>query len=144
MKIFITFLFTALLTKGCYQAGQNIDKAVVEYHVTTRGFFRHVTLNNEGVKVYKDRNFKDSPAIIPINSIDKPLLANAFKSLKLEEIPSYKAPSEKRFYDGAAIATLKITYNGKIFESQPFDHKNPPSQLKQLVQFLEGYTVENE
>jgi hypothetical protein len=144
MKIALTFFFAALLSKGCNQANQNIDKATIVYHVTTRGFFRHVTLSKEGVKVYKDRNLKDSPEVVQINSNERELLANAFKKLNLDEIASYKAPSEKRFYDGAAIATLIITYNGTTYESQPFDHKNPPTQLKQLVQFLEGYTIENE
>jgi hypothetical protein len=40
-----------------------------------------------------------------------------------------KIPTEKRFYDGAAIANLKIIYKG-VNETPSFDHGSPPYEIK--------------
>jgi tripartite-type tricarboxylate transporter receptor subunit TctC len=40
----------------------------------------------------------------------------------------------RRFFaDGAAIANLKITKQGKTFESQSFDHGYPPVEIEKVV-----------
>jgi hypothetical protein len=57
----------------------------------------------------------------------------AFQEVDLEEIPNLKAPTEKRFYDGAAIANINIIYKGKTYESNGFDHGNPPLEIEKLV-----------
>jgi hypothetical protein len=56
--------------------------------------------------------------------------------LDLENLTNLKAPTEKRFYDGAAIANLKIIYNGKIYQSSDFDHGFPPMQIKRVVEMI--------
>ena len=66
------------------------------------------------------------------------------KEIDLEGMPDLKAPSEKRFYDGAATANLKITRNDDVYESQGFDHGEPPAQLKKLVDKLMTYVVTEE
>jgi hypothetical protein len=55
------------------------------------------------------------------------------KPVNVENIPNLKAPSEKRFYDGAAIATLSIVYNGETYTTPSFDHGNPPNEIAELV-----------
>ena len=60
-------------------------------------------------------------------------LMKVLKTVDVENIPSLKAPSEDRFFDGAAIGNLKITYNGTVYESQSFDHGNPPKEIATLV-----------
>jgi len=57
----------------------------------------------------------------------------AFQEVSLEELPNLKSPTEKRFYDGAAVANLKITFKGKTYESVAFDHGNPPVEIEKLV-----------
>ena len=53
--------------------------------------------------------------------------------MDIEQIPNLKAPTENRFFDGAAIANLKISYKGTIYESASFDHGNPPKEIEPLV-----------
>jgi hypothetical protein len=48
-------------------------------------------------------------------------------------MPDLKAPSQKRFHDGAAAANLTIAYKGKTYESQSFDDGNPPAEIAALV-----------
>ena len=75
---------------------------------------------------------------------DLKLIANMVKDIDLEGIPDLKAPTEARFYDGAPIANLKITRNGEVYESQAFDHGQPPAQLKNLVEKLLSYAPEEQ
>jgi hypothetical protein len=48
-------------------------------------------------------------------------------------LETLKAPTEKRFHDGAAIANLKVTYQDKSFQTEAFDHGNPPEAIKKIV-----------
>ena len=62
-----------------------------------------------------------------------------FKAVNLEEIPNLEAPTSYRFHDGAAMATLKITYNEKVYESQTFDNGHPPEQIAKLVNKVNSF-----
>ena len=71
-----------------------------------------------------------------MSEADKNELVEAFRELNLEEIPDLKPPTEKRFYDGAAMADLKIIYKDKTYQSQTFDHGNPPVEIERIVNKL--------
>lgn len=60
-------------------------------------------------------------------------LLDLLSKVDAEKIKDLKAPSEKRFYDGAMIAGLKVIYKDKTYESASFDHGNPPAEIKDLV-----------
>ena len=70
---------------------------------------------------------------LEISKADWKKIIDAFQEVDLEGIAALKSPTEKRFYDGAAIANIKITYQGKTYESQAFDHGNPPVEIGKLV-----------
>ena len=67
-------------------------------------------------------------------------LVTTFQKVDLEQVPNLKAPTEKRFYDGAAIATLKITVQGKTYETTEFDHGTPPAAIADLVTKINQYS----
>ena len=56
--------------------------------------------------------------------------------IDLENLPNLKAPTEKRFYDGAAIANLNIIYKGKKYQTSNFDHGFPPMEIKRLFEIV--------
>ena len=56
-----------------------------------------------------------------------------FQKINLEEIPNLKDPTQKRFYDGAAIADLKIRFEDKNYETTQFDHGFPPKEIEEFV-----------
>jgi hypothetical protein len=58
------------------------------------------------------------------------------------KLPELKAPTEKRFYDGAAMANIHITKKGKTYSSETFDHGFPPATIEKLVKKLLSYTEE--
>jgi hypothetical protein len=134
MKIYLFILLASLLSKGCNSQDQiDMKSAVLVYTATSRGFFQKITIKNQEVFVSKDRNAIEEGKGVKIPDSDwKELVAN-FQAINLEEIPNLKSPTEKRFYDGAAIANLKITFKDKTYESQSFDHGFPPAAIEKLV-----------
>lgn len=138
-------MFAALLMRGCdKEAETDITSAIIEYSATTRGFYRHVIASDGTIKVSKERNDKEVPTTHKLSRAQTKAIVQAFNEINLEEMETLKAPSEKRFYDGAAIANLKITYKGKTYASQAFDHKNPPAEIERLVNIMAEYTTDNE
>ncbi len=134
MKIYALILLNIFLSKGCGSDEQiEMKSAVVEYTATTRGFFQKVTVKNQEVFVTKDRNSGEIGTATKISDADWKELINDFKDINLEEIPNLKSPTEKRFYDGAAIANLNITFKDKTYKSQSFDHGFPPAEIEKLV-----------
>lgn len=108
----------------------NIDVSF-EYSAISRGAYKLIKINQKSISSTTTQNGKSNKKAC--NKADWQKLINAFKTFEVDNISNLKAPSEKRFFDGAAIANLKITYNGKIYESQSFDHGNPPKEISALV-----------
>lgn len=134
MKLLSLFFLTIFLGKGCdAQKQQDLQTTVIEYVANTRGFYKKITVQNQMVLVSKDRKGNDKPVQIKISDSDWKKLIADFQEINLDEVPNLKAPSEKRFYDGAAIANLKIIHKDKTYKSTNFDHGNPPAEIKKLV-----------
>jgi len=56
-----------------------------------------------------------------------------FQQVNLKDLASLKDPTQKRFYDGAAVAHLKVRYQKTDYETVDFDHGNPPAAIEKLV-----------
>ncbi|MFD0834527.1 META domain-containing protein [Mariniflexile aquimaris] len=102
-----------------------------EYSAHSRGTFKHIIISKKQFSIQNNRG--DVPLVKKSNQAHWNTLLKASKPIDIEAIPNLKAPSEKRFYDGAAIANLKIIYKGKTFETPSFDHGNPPKEIAELV-----------
>ena len=134
MKILSLLFLTIFLGNGCDSAkAQDIQTAVIEYTANTRGFYQKITVKNQLVTVSKDRNGTDKPIAVKIADADWKELVECFKTIELDSLAKLKAPTEKRFYDGAAIANVKISYKDKTYESASFDHGFPPKEIKKFV-----------
>jgi hypothetical protein len=62
----------------------------------------------------------------------------------LEKLPTLKDSTQKRFYDGAAIANLKVRYQDKNYETTDFDHEFPPAEIEKLVNKIVSLAKEKE
>jgi hypothetical protein len=134
MKLLSMLFLTIFLGKSCdAEQKQEIDTAVIEYTATTRGFFQQITVQNQKFTVTKDRNGNEKLAQQDISKSDWKKIIEAFQEVDLDGMQDLKGPTEKRFYDGAAIANIKITYKGKSYETNGFDHGNPPIEIEKLV-----------
>lgn len=134
MRVFTMILFTIFLGKSCNNQAQNdIANTTLQYTATTRGFFEKIVIINKKVTVSRDRNGEKPPEEITISDSDWKEIISYFEKIYLEKLPTLKDPTQKRFYDGAAIANLKIRYQDKNYETKDFDHEFPPSQIEKLV-----------
>ena len=64
------------------------------------------------------------------------LISRLVEDLDLTLINDLDVPSKRHRFDGAMLALVKVQIGEKIYESVPFDHNNPPEQLRPLVDYL--------
>ena len=131
--------------KGCGERNKTaLESTVIEYTANTRGYYYLITIQNQMVSVSKDRSGIESPVTTKLSDNDWDEITTDFKAINLEKISTLEAPTSYRFYDGAAMATLKITYNEKVYESQTFDNGHPPEQIAKLVNKVNSFVKREE
>ena len=131
MKILMLILSLVVLDKGCTDSGINQDAVSIVYSAQSRGTYKYITINKKMVSVTNKRGTK--PTTKSCDENDWNNLIKELNKVDIKNIPNLKAPTEARFYDGAAIANLKIIYNGETYETPSFDHGAPPKEIEALV-----------
>lgn len=99
-----------------------------------------IVVKNKTVSVTNGRDTQ--PTEKKIDDVKWKQIVDEFSKINLENIPNLKAPTEKRFYDGAAIGNLKITQNQKTYETIGFDNGFPPKEIEKLVKLLTDFAKE--
>jgi hypothetical protein len=141
MKKFALVLLSLFLSISCSaQPKNNLKKAVLEYTASSRGFYQKITIENQKVTIEKDRGKKKKESIVTeISDKDWKELTKCFKTIPLDSLEMLKAPTQKRFHDGAAIAHFKVIYKDKTLETDAFDHGYPPEAIKKLVTKINSF-----
>jgi hypothetical protein len=143
MKILSLLFLTLFLGKSCQsQTNVDMETAKLEYTANSRGLYNNTVVENKTVLITNTRGGK--PVSNSLTDAQWNTLINEFQKVNLEEIPSLKAPTQKRFHDGAAMANLKVTYKGKTYESQTFDNGYPPEKIKNLVNTILSFSKKEE
>lgn len=136
MKLLVVFFFSLLgIGKSCQQQQKPTETEVfsLEYTATSRGFYQKITVKNHSLTVNSDRNGTEKPKISSISDSDWKYLSEEIKKIDTITFKTLKAPTEKRFYDGAAIANLSISIAQKELTSPAFDHGNPPKEIEKII-----------
>ncbi len=132
MKKAIVLLFTILFFAGCAGQKKAVDSSIkVEYKVYSRGFYQTIRVENQLVFISKSR--EEKPVAFKLSATEWNNCNTMLQELDVASLHNWKAPTEKRLFDGAAIANLKITKQGKTYESQSFDHGYPPAETEKIV-----------
>lgn len=140
MKLISYILFTLFLSKGCVnQPKQDYSKSTVTYTAETRGYYMQITIEDKELRISKDRETRLPSVRIPLTAADQKKVLAMVKAIDVPNLSQLKAPTEKRFYDGAAIGNLSVTHNGETFGTAGFDHGNPPVEIEQLVAFMNAF-----
>ncbi len=143
MKTLALYLFTILLVNNCNgQDKLDINSAIIEYIANNRGFYKKIQIQNHRILVSKERSANAKVVENLISEPDWKQMKGYFETMDLEGLLKMKAPTDKRFHDGAAIASLKITYKGKTYKSSEFDHGFPPESISKLVNKINSLTNE--
>ena len=137
MKTLSFILLTLFLGKSCTNEAQNdIANSVIQYNADTRGFHLKIIVVNQKATISQGRGTDNPSEIVAISDADWKELVTEFQKINLDEVPNLKDPTQKRFYDGAAIANLKIRYQDKNYETVAFDHGFPPAVIENFVNKL--------
>jgi len=139
----LSFLSALLFVLGSCNSQKNgvgtsieMKDIEIQYEANTRGFYNKLVLKNATISSTNDRDGKENPIVQNVSEVDWNALIQELNKVDLENLPNLKAPTEKRFYDGAAIANLKITYKGNTYQTTDFDHGFPPMQIKRVVEIV--------
>ncbi|MBP6551264.1 MAG: hypothetical protein KA782_05795 [Flavobacterium sp.] len=140
MKLFTMIFLSLFLGKSCGgQTKNDLKTAVLEYTANTRGFYQKIQIYDQKVTISKDRSGNDLPEAMKISDKDWKELVAYFETINLDSLPTLKAPTEKRFHDGAAIADLKVVYKDKTYQTEAFDHGYPPEAIKKLITKINSF-----
>jgi hypothetical protein len=139
----LSFLSALLFVLGSCNSQKNgvgtsieMKDIEIQYEANTRGFYNKLVLKNATISSTNDRDGKENPIVQNVSEVDWNALIQELNKVDLENLPNLKAPTEKRFYDGAAIANLKIVHKGNTYQTTDFDHGFPPMQIKRVVEIV--------
>ena len=105
----------------------------IEYEANTRGFYQKIVIQNQSIAVSKDRDGNDNPVPVTISDADWNEIIALYKKVDLKGLINLKAPTEKRFYDGAPIANFRVKNQDNTYESAAFDGGFPPAEIEKIV-----------
>lgn len=157
MKLLFSLLALILTTKECENKNSNNESSemeivnsekaniqqkeyTIEYSAISRGIFKEITIDNSGITVKKDRNSK--PVTKECTNELWSKLTKTLDEIDLKMLPKLKAPTQKRLFDGAAHATLKVIVGGETYTTSSFDHGFPPEEIKELCDKLIEISVD--
>ncbi len=139
MKTIITLILTTLFFSSCAPTmSQEMKESTLTYQALSRGFYLNVEIQGNKMTIIRERETLGKDYVL--SNVDFKAVSELYQKVKLKELIDYKAPTEKRFYDGAAIASLSINYQGKTYNTQGFDHGNPPVEIAEFVNKIVSFT----
>ncbi len=141
MRILSLLFLTIFFGTGCSsQKLADMTKTQIEYSAVSRGVYKKILVQNKMVSV---TNGRDTQAVEKkIDDAKWKQIVTEFSKINLESLPTLKAPTEKRFYDGAAIGDLTIIQNQKKYQTNGFDNGFPPKEIEKLVNLLTDFAKE--
>ena len=154
MKFLFSILALLLTVKECDQKKANKDSiktelvsneenlrqqqedVTIEYTAVSRGYYKEVLIKNAMITV---KNGRDAKVISKACSDEQwNAMMKELKSIDVTSLSKLEAPTQKRFYDGAAIANFKITIKDSTYQTPAFDDGIPPIEIKVICdQILE-------
>jgi hypothetical protein len=141
MRILSLLLLTIFFGTSCSsQKIADMTTTQMEYSAVSRGVYKKIIVQNKTVSITNGRDAQ--PVEKKINDVKWKQIVTEFSKIKLESIPTLKAPTEKRFYDGAAIGNLTIIQNQKTYQTKGFDNGFPPKEIEKLVNLLTDFAKE--
>ena len=107
------------------------ESPILIYDSHSRGYYYVLTVYETYVTILNNPN--ESLIKINISENDIKELKSIISKISIDDFLSFKAPTEKRFYDGAPHTVLSISKNKEMYNSQTFDGGFPPKGLEILV-----------
>jgi len=113
-----------------------------EYAINTRGYNFSIVVDQDSIKEVSDVRISKN-GLAKDTYPTSPELWNALQKgsnrIALTEIKTLQSPTNKRQFDGAMFANLKLITEDTAYTSAPFDHGQPPAMLKVVVDSLVNF-----
>ena len=133
MKIAAVVLLSLFMFKNCSKRDEMImDITEIRYTAATRGYYFQVQVSPMMMQIRMDRNTPDE-LIYRVDAESWDALLALIEAIDLDKLESLQGSTELQAVDRAAYATLRVFTGEKEFQSTPFDHGNPPEEIKPLI-----------
>jgi hypothetical protein len=141
-KILTLIAVTLVVITGCKSQATSAEAKKLagstikyEYRAYTRGTVMNIVISDWGIGAGKGSPNESLPETFKIIAEkDKNALLEETAKVNPEGFETLEAPTKKHQFDGAMAASLKITVDGKEYQTVTFDHGNPPAEIKPLVE----------
>ena len=128
-------IISFFLLVGCASSKTQNKEVDIIYEAQTRGRSEMVTFSNKQMQIVTSTEEKT----VDLSEKQLKYINTLVSKIKMAEMSKYKAPSNKRAFDGAMNALIKMKVEKETYISSSFDHDNPPEELKALVKVLRTY-----
>ena len=131
---FLAFVLIMFAASDC----SNTEAAAIEsfsYETFTRGSTTMYTVTPEQIKV-KSTGVNAMENIININKTEWSAILKTASSIDISKMSQLKSPTDSRASDAALHAILSVRKNDTIYKTNSFDHGNPPTEVKPLVEAI--------
>ncbi|AXG73621.1 hypothetical protein DVK85_05000 [Flavobacterium arcticum] len=133
-KLLPLLVITLLFAAGCASSALKKESEYIafEYEAMTRGAYKKVIVKQDTVITLNSRD--TAPITTGLKKGDWNKLLSALQKVDLDKISELKPPSTRSHVDAALAANLKVIRKDKTYQSNGFDHGNPPAEIKVLVE----------
>ena len=135
MKIsIIAFIFMFLAANDC--TNQDKDSVTsLNYETFTRGSSTMYNVTPEMIEI-KSTGLNKSESSLQISEEEWKGLLEKLQKIDASKINQLKAPTDSRASDAALHAILSVRKNDTIYKTNSFDHGQPPTEIKPLVEAI--------
>lgn len=109
-----------------------MDITEIRYTAATRGYYFQAQVSPMVMQIRMERNSADE-LVYRVEAEKWDELLAFIEAIDLKELKSLKSSTEFLEADRSAYATLRVFTREEEFQSTPFDHGNPPEEIKSLV-----------
>ncbi|WP_306354258.1 hypothetical protein [Flavobacterium sp. '19STA2R22 D10 B1'] len=142
MKTISLLFLVVFLGKGCNSdLKKEKDSISIEYEAASRGSYYKVLAKQDTIITINDRKMKNVEKN-KLSTAEWNSIVKLLEEVDLSKLNEFKAPTEKRFYDGAAIAAVKVIYKDQTYTSDSFDDGHPPVEIEKVVKRLLALSTE--
>lgn len=133
MKVAAVVLLSLVMFKTCSKRDELImDITEIRYTAATRGYYYQVQVSPMVMQIRMDRNTPDE-LVYRVDAENWDALLALIEAIDLKKLESLQGSTELQAVDRSAYATLRVFTRERQFQSSPFDHGNPPTEIQPLV-----------
>lgn len=109
------------------------DVSQIEYATSSLSGFEKVVMTTKSFERSSSSRAVTKGGLSTTDRVTRDRLLLDIDLLSLGDLP---VPSKRHQFDGAQIASVKISAGDQVYSSPSFDHDNPPVALRPLINFI--------